>query len=156
MILQCNTWINDRSWTDGSPVKQSFANINIFSSLVWMRFFFFLLSPRMWKRSRPSLSALISFKSFFSLRLSCIPSFSLFGVDNSVLFRYCLVQRPFCIFLLFSSDLCSGIFFLFLFAFFQSLIGNFLFFPFFFQMQGWAFSPRGQGLWGVGILAQGL
>ena len=55
----------------------------------------------------------------------------------------CLVLRPFCRFLLFSSDLWSGSFFLFFsfcslpifdrefsFAFFQSLIRNFLFFPF--------------------------
>lgn len=28
------TWLRDRSWTRGSPVKQSFARINIFSSLV--------------------------------------------------------------------------------------------------------------------------
>ena len=55
----------------------------------------------------------------------CFPSFCSFG-DNSVLFRYCLVQRPFCIFLLFSSDLWSGIFFPF-FAFSHSSIGNFLF-----------------------------
>jgi len=62
---------------------------------------------------------------------------SLFGGDNSILFRYCLIQRPFCIFLLFSSDLWSGIFFLFLFAFFQSLIGNFLFFLFLLSSNLW-------------------
>ena len=53
-------------------------------------------------------------------------SFCLLG-DNSVLSRYCLVQRLFCIFLLFSSNPWSGIFFL-LFAFSHSLIVNFLFF----------------------------
>jgi len=37
-----------------------------------------------------------------------------FGCDNSVLFKYCPVQRPFCIFLLLSSDLWSGIFLSFL------------------------------------------
>ena len=41
-------------------------------------------------------------------------SFHVYFGDNSVLFRYCLVQRPSCMFLLFSSDLWSGIFFLFL------------------------------------------
>ena len=64
--------------------------------------------------------------------------FRLLG-DNSVLFRYCLVQRPFCIFLLFSSDPWSGIFFpsfcflplfdwefSFFFAFPTLLIWNFL------------------------------
>ena len=69
--------------------------------------------------------------------------------DNSVLFRYCLVQRPFWMFLLFSSDPWSGIFFPF-FAFSHSLIGNFSFFFFFFFC-----FPRaridiltlGQGLW---------
>jgi len=65
-------------------------------------------------------------------------SFSCLLGDNFVLFRYCLVQRPFCIFLLFSSDLWSGTFFLFCFLLifdweFSSilfspalLIGNFL------------------------------
>ena len=52
--------------------------------------------------------------------------FCLLG-DNSVFFRCCLVQRPFYTFLLFSFDPWSGIFFPFLFAFSQSLIGNFLF-----------------------------
>ena len=61
--------------------------------------------------------------------------FCLLG-DNSVLSRYCLVQRALCIFLMFSSDPRSGIFFLFCFlplfdwelSFFPSdfLIENFL------------------------------
>jgi len=68
---------------------------------------------------------------------SWFPFFSCLLGDNSVLFRYCLVQILFCIFLLFSSNPWSGIFFLFCFlplfdwefssfAFFQCLIGNFL------------------------------
>lgn len=64
----------DKSCTKGSPVRQSFAKINIFSSLLCIRFFTFPLSPRIWKRSRPSLSVFMLFNSFFSLRLSCIPS----------------------------------------------------------------------------------
>ena len=71
------------------------------------------------------------------------PFFSCLLGDNSVLFRCCLVQRPFYIFLLFPSDPWSGIFFLllsfdffdweffpfslFFFVFSQTLIGNFLF-----------------------------
>lgn len=73
--LNNKTWLRDKSWMKGSPVRQSFAKTNIFSSLVWTRFFLFALSPRMWKRSRLSLSMFMSFRSFFSLRLSCIPSF---------------------------------------------------------------------------------
>ena len=42
--------------------------------------------------------------------------FFLFG-DNSILFKYCLVRRPFCIFLLFSSDLRSRTFLFLLFSF---------------------------------------
>ena len=57
--------------------------------------------------------------------VSFLPFFCLFG-DNSVLFRYCLVLRPFCIFLLFPSDLWSRILFLFCFPPF-SLIGKFPF-----------------------------
>ena len=77
-------------------------------------------------------------------------SFSCLLGDNSVLFRYCLVQRPFCIFVLFSSDFFYREF-SFFFAFSQSLIGSFLLllylnlwlgtFFFFFWGQGWAFSP---------------
>ena len=83
-------------------------------------------------------------------------SFHIYFGDNSVLFRYCLVQRPFCMFLLFSSDLWSGIFFLLLFllslpllignflsffAFSLSLIGDFPSFCVFFRGQGLIFSP---------------
>ena len=57
---------------------------------------------------------------------SWFPFFSCLLGDKSVLFRYCLVLRPFCIFLLFSSDLWSRILFLFCFPPF-SLIGNFPF-----------------------------
>ena len=46
--------------------------------------------------------------------------------DKSVLFRYCLVLRPFCIFLIFSSDFWPRTLFLFCFLPF-SLIGNFPF-----------------------------
>ena len=48
---------------------------------------------------------------------SWFPFFSRLLGDNSVLFRCCLVQRPFCIFLLFSSDPWSGIFFLIFYTF---------------------------------------
>jgi len=91
--------------------------------------------------------------------------FCLLG-DNSVFFRYCLVQRPFWMFLLFSSDPWSRIFFpfcflplfnwefsfffafshsfdwefSFFFAFSHSLIGNFPFFVFF-RGQRLIFSP---------------
>ena len=72
---------------------------------------------------------------------SWFPFFSCFLGDNSVLLKYCLVQRPFCIFLMFSSDLWSGTFFLspfflplfdwgFFFAFSHPLIGNFSLFLF--------------------------
>ena len=58
---------------------------------------------------------------------SWFPFFSCFLGDKSLLFRSRLVWRPFCIFLLFSSDPWSGIFFLFcVSAFSHSLIGNFL------------------------------
>jgi len=76
---------------------------------------------------------------------SWFPFFSCLLGDNSVLFRYCLAQRPFCVFLLFSSDVWSRIFFLF--AFSPSLIGNFLLFAFsdslignFLLLQGLTFS----------------
>ena len=127
----------------------------------------------------------------------------LFACDNSVLFKYCLVFRPFYIILSFSFDLWLGIFFSF--AFFRCLTRNFLFLlfssnlwsrNFFFLLfssdlwsgtffffycfwSAWATQqwvtllswetplfllPRarmkililGQGLWWVGILAQGL
>ena len=72
-------------------------------------------------------------------------SFFCFLDDNSVLFRYCLVQRPFCIFLLFSSDPWSGIFFLFCFLpLFDWEFSPFAFFRFFDQ----EFSPYGElGFW---------
>jgi len=75
----------------------------------------------------------------------------LFTCDNYVLFIYCLVQRPFCIFLLFSSDLWSGIFLSFLLS--SNLWLRIFFFCFlpifdwefssfaFFWGQGWTFSP---------------
>jgi len=62
--------------------------------------------------------------------------------DNSILSRYCLVQRPFCIFLLFSSDFWSGTFFFF--CFLPLFDGNFPFlfiFFVFFRGQGLTFSP---------------
>jgi len=114
--------------------------------------------------------------------LQVVVSFSflvyLFTCDNSVLFRYCLVQRPFRIFCsipTFNQE------FSFFFAFSQSLIGNFLlllslnlwlgiFFFCFLSIFDWELSflfcfllkarmgilTLGQGLWWVGILAQGL
>ena len=76
------------------------------------------------------------------------PSFCSFG-DNSILFRYCLVKRPFCTFLLVSlirnflsfpffifSHSLVGYFLSFLFAFSHSLIGNFLSFLFAFSLIG--------------------
>ena len=65
------------------------------------------------------------------------PSFCSFG-DNSVLFRYCLVQRPFCTFLLFSFDVWSGIFFPF--CLLSIFDWEFSFFVFF-RGQGLTFSP---------------
>ena len=58
--------------------------------------------------------------------------------DNSVLFRYCLVQRPFCIFL-FLPILDREFFFLF-FAFSHSFIGNFLSFLCLLPFLVWEFS----------------
>ena len=81
---------------------------------------------------------------------SWFPFFSCFLGDKSALFRHRLVRRPFCIFLLFSSDPWSGIFlpFSFLFCFLSIFDWEFsLFFLFFF----W-----GQGLWWIGALTQGL
>ena len=110
---------------------------------------------------------------------SWFPFFSCLLGDYSVLFRYCLVQRPFCIFLLFSSDLWSIIFFLFcflplfdwefspfaFFRFFDREFYPFAFFQFFDHFPSlFCFLLRermgiltlGQGLWWVGTLAQGL
>ena len=73
------------------------------------------------------------------LFLVSFPSFCSFG-DNSVLLRYCPIQRPFRTFLLFSFDPRSGAFFpsssssfFFFFTFSHSLIGNFLSFLFAFS-----------------------
>ena len=84
---------------------------------------------------------------------SWFPFFSCLLGDNFVLFRYCLVQRPFCIFLLFSSDLWSGTIFLFLLSptLWLRIFFLFCFLPFFdwefsffvfFRGQGLTFSPR--------------
>ena len=73
---------------------------------------------------------------------SWFPFFSCLLGDNFVLFRYCLVRRPFFTFLLFSSDPWSGIFFLWLSSDF--LIGNFLLFSFFFLFLVFFLE---QGLW---------
>ena len=90
--------------------------------------------------------------------LQVVVSFlSLLACDNFVFFRYCLVQRSFCIFLSFSSDLWSGIFLLFFFCFLsifdRELSFFFCFIPIFdqelsfftflvfFRGQGWTFSP---------------
>jgi len=71
------------------------------------------------------------FRSWFTF-FSCLHG------DHSVLFRYCLVQRPFCIFVMFSSDLWSGIFFLFCFLpLFDWEFSPFAFLPIF----DWEFSP---------------
>jgi len=90
----------------------------------------------------------------------------LFSCDNSVLFRYCLVQRPFYIFC-FLPIFDREFFFLF-FALFQSWLGIFFlcFLPIFDRELSFFFCfllrarmdilTLGQGLWKVGILAQGL
>lgn len=76
------TWLRDKSWIRGSPVRLSFARTNILSSLVWIRFFRFPFSPRRWNRSLPSLSECMSFRSFFSFLLSWIPSW--YSIDYQI------------------------------------------------------------------------